>query len=186
MVARTHGIVAFACLITTAVYYPPEEVGVATVVIALIANTIGSMLPDIDQATNKLWDMLPLGDSVGKFMTKIFPAHRTLSHSFLGIVLFDQLTYWLFPKILNGLYINPWLVSLSLMIGYISHLLADSITEEGLPLLYPLKIKFGLPPVKSWRIKTGQWFEKYIVTPGVMIYIIIFASSQWSTLYRLL
>lgn len=184
MLGRTHNMIAFAALLTAVVYYPPVELSTATVVVALIANTAGSMLPDLDQATNRLWDMLPFGDAVGKLLSKAFLSHRSLSHSFLGVIMFDQLSYWIFPRILNGSYINPWIVSLSLMIGYLSHLLADGVTEEGLPLLFPLKYKFGFPPIKSWRIKTGKWFENFVVTPLVIVYVTWRIVSSWSSISK--
>lgn len=183
MLARTHNIFSFACLLTAAVYFPPKDITTATIIVSLIANTVGSMLPDIDQATNKLWDMLPFGDNVGKVLRNLFLSHRTLSHSLIGIILFDQGSYWLFPKIFNGEYIDPYTVSMALMIGYLSHLLADSVTEEGLPLFFPLKYKFGFPPIKKWRIKTGQWFEKFVVTPGVVIYVLWTVVIQIDTLF---
>lgn len=186
MVARTHNVVAFASLLTVAVLYPPKNLTTSTLVVCLIANTIGGMLPDIDQATSKLWGMLPFGNSIGKVLSKVFLSHRTFSHSLLGLFVTYKLTYWLSPMILNGLYINSSLVALALMIGFISHLLADCLTEEGLPLLFPLKYKFGFPPIKSWRIQTGHWFEKYIFAPGVVVYILIFAINNWSTIYHLL
>jgi membrane-bound metal-dependent hydrolase YbcI (DUF457 family) len=60
------------------------------------------------------------------------------------------------------------------MIGFISHLLADSITEEGVPLLFPISFKFGFPPIKSWRIVTGKWFENLVIFPSLAAYLFIF------------
>ena len=179
MIARTHNIIAFASILTLAIYYPPTHLTTSTVVIALIANTIGSMLPDIDQASNKLWDMLPFGDNVGKILSNIFLSHRSLSHSLIGLFIADKIILWLLPKILNGSNISMHFVWISIMIGYISHLLADGLTEEGIPLLFPIKVKFGFPPIKSWRIKTGHWVEKYLITSGVVVYIFWMAVSNW-------
>lgn len=185
MLARTHNIIAFAGLLSAAVYFPQKDISAATFVVCLVANTAGSMLPDIDQASNKLWDMLPFGDNAGKYLSKLFLSHRGLSHSLLGLFLVDKIVYLTFPKIFNGSYINAELVYFSLMIGYISHLLADSFTEEGLPLLFPFNIKFGFPPIKSWRIKTGHWFENFVVAPGVILFIFWFGLNHWSDIYLL-
>jgi len=164
-------MIAFASLLTVATYYPQTNLGTATIIVSLIANTVGSMMPDLDQASNKLWDMLPYGDTVGKYLSKMFLSHRNFSHSIIGSVVMIKASFMLLENILNASYLNSHIVATSLMIGYISHLLADGVTEEGLPLLFPLGNKFGFPPIKSWRIKTDKWFERYVVVPGVLLYI---------------
>lgn len=186
MIARTHNIFAFASLITVAVFYHPEELNTITLLTSLIANSVGSMFPDIDQATNKLWDMLPMGDAVGQFVTKALLPHRSFSHSAIGIFSFGLLFSNLLPLIFNATYIDSWMVFVSFIVGYISHLMADGFTEEGLPLLYPIRYKFGFPPIKKWRIKTGKWFEKYVITPGLVIYVIWLTTSNWGLFYKLI
>lgn len=180
MIARTHNIIAFASLLTAAIYFPQKDLNMATIAVSLIANTAGSMLPDIDQASNKLWDMLPFGDNVGKVFSKTLISHRSISHSLLGFFIFEEISQFLLPKILNGDYINSAVVFVSLVIGYISHLFADSLTEEGLPPLFPWGYRFGFPPIKSWRIKSGHWFEKLIITPGVVIYLLWLGVNHWN------
>jgi len=63
MTAKTHDIFALASLVTVAAYYPPESLTVATVFVALVANNLGALIPDMDSASNRLWDLLPAGDS---------------------------------------------------------------------------------------------------------------------------
>jgi inner membrane protein len=179
MVANTHNLIAFASLLTAAVYFPPDNLTLATLILALVANVIGSLLPDLDQASNRLWDLLPGGDGLGKLLKHVFLAHRTLSHSLIGLFLVYKAVYWLLPRLFNLNYIDYPIITLALMIGYISHLVADGLTEEGLPLLFPLKIKFGFPPFKSWRIKSGKWFEKYVVFTGVMVYLVWLIVNNW-------
>jgi inner membrane protein len=176
MTSRTHDIFAFASLISLASYYPPASLNLTTTVACLVGNVVGSLLPDADQATNRLWDLLPAGNQVGKVFRNLFLHHRTLSHSILGAFLIYEILSFLLAKFLNPAYVNTTLVLLSIMIGYLSHLLADSFTEEGVPLLFPFKFKFGIPPISSWRIKTGKWFEKFVVFPGIVIYIIWFSA----------
>ena len=72
------------------------------------------------------------------------------------------------------------------MIGYTAHLLADGLTEEGLPLLFPIRIKFGFPPFKKWRIKTGGWMENFIIFPGAIGYIVWFGLNHQDKLINLL
>ena len=46
------------------------------------------------------------------------------------------------------------------MIGVVSHLFMDLFTKEGIPLLLPIPVKFGIPPLKALRITTGKLAEK--------------------------
>lgn len=130
--------------------------------------------------------MLPAGNFVGKIFRKLFIAHRTLSHSFLGVFLVHKLLWWLLPKLLNPDSINIELIYYAIIIGFVSHLALDFFTEEGLPLLFPIKLKFGFPPFKHWRIETGKWFEKFVVFPGIIVYIIWFVGVNQERLIRIL
>ncbi|HEX8923512.1 MAG TPA: metal-dependent hydrolase [Patescibacteria group bacterium] len=184
MVSKTHDLGAFASLITAAVLYPPPPVGLGTALAAMIFNIIGALLPDIDQASNRLWDLLPGGNFLGKILRNLFLAHRTISHSLLGLWLTYKISQWLIPQIFNAGFIKPEIIITALMIGYISHLFMDGLTEEGIPLLFPIKLKFGLPPIKRMRIKTGHWFEKWIIFPLLIVYIIGFGFLNWQSLWN--
>ena len=184
MLSRTHDIGAFATLLTVASYSSPSQLGIATIIVALIANIIGALLPDLDQASNRLWDLLPGGNYLGKLLRRAFLSHRTLSHSILGVYLIYQINYWLIFKLFNPSFVSPEIIFYSLMIGYISHLVLDALTEEGIPLLFPIGWKFGFPFIRRWRIKTGHWFENYIIFPGITIYILWQFYFSWSVLLR--
>jgi len=185
MTSRTHDVFAFASLMSISAYYPPSSLNTATLMVSLVGNIIGSLLPDIDQATNQLWNLLPAGNSIGKVFRKWFLAHRTLSHSLLGIFLVHKFLWWILPKILNPNYLNITLICYSIMIGFVSHLILDFFTEEGLPLFFPIKIRVGFPPVSSWRIETGKWFEKLVVFPGIIAYSIWFVFNHQGELINI-
>lgn len=174
MTARTHDAFAFASLVTVAAYYPPESLNLLTLFAAIVGNNIGALIPDMDSAGNRLWDLLPAGNFLGRIFKRIFYKHRTLSHSLLGFFLTYQILAWALPKFLNPSFIDPTIVLLAIMIGFLSHLLADSLTKEGLPLLFPIRINFGIPPIASLRITTGKWVERYLIFPCVWIYLILF------------
>ncbi len=178
MTARSHDSFAFATLVTVSAFIQPQPLNVLTLFVAVIANNIGALIPDMDQAGNRLWDLLPAGDYIGKIFRRIFYKHRTLSHSLLGAFLIFKSLDWLLPKIANPVFINPDIILVSIMIGYLSHLLADSLTEEGLPLLFPLPLNIGFPPIASWRMTTGSWFETYFVQPGIFVYLIWFIATH--------
>lgn len=186
MTARTHDAFAFASLVTVAVFYPPESITILTLFVAIVANIVGALIPDMDQASNRLWDLLPWGDELGRVFRRIFYKHRTLSHSLLGAFLISKVLEWGLPKLLNPAFINPDIIFISMMIGYISHLVADSMTKEGLPLFFPFPFEIGFPPIKALRITTGKWFEKYIVLPSVGVYLIWFIFTYQDTLTNIL
>ena len=186
MTARTHDGFAFASLLTIATLYPPASLNLLTVGASIIGNIIGALIPDMDQAGNRLWDLLPGGDSLGKIFRQIFYKHRTITHSLLGVFLIYKGLNWLLPKFLNASFIDPQMIFISIMIGYLSHLLADAFTKEGLPLLFPIPINFGLPPIAVLRITTDSWVETYIVQPGIGIYLIWFITTHQSQVLSLI
>jgi membrane-bound metal-dependent hydrolase YbcI (DUF457 family) len=86
----------------------------------------------------------------------------------LGVIGFG----WIAQKILRWtagwVLVDNTIVWWAFLLGVISHLVADSLTKEGVPLLWPLPIKFGIPPIKALRITTGEWMEK-VVFVGLLI-----------------
>jgi inner membrane protein len=172
MTSKTHNAISFAALLTAAVLTPVQALNFLTLFSCIVGNIIGTLSPDLDQASNRLWDFLPGGDFTGRIFRPLFMGHRALSHSLLGVFIYYELIKWALPMILNPLFVDINLVLASVMIGFITHLAADGITEDGLPLFFPFKIRVGFPPITSWRIKTGRWFENLVVLPGTAAYII--------------
>lgn len=172
MTAKTHNAIAFASLLALASYYVPENINVTTLGLSLVGVSMGALIPDMDQAGNALWNLLPGRHSVGRIFRKVFYKHRTITHSVLGVYLIYKFLDFLFHKIFNPGFIDPNIILASVMIGFVSHLLADSFTEEGLPLFFPLKFTFGIPPIKKVRIKTGKWFENLIIFPSVWVFVV--------------
>jgi len=68
-------------------------------------------------------------------------------------------------QILNAFNMVWWAV----MIGYLSHLIMDSLTTEGVPWFFPIPVRLGFPPIKIMRIKTGGLLEKILVFPGLLL-----------------
>lgn len=61
------------------------------------------------------------------------------------------------------------LVTWGFGIGYVSHLLTDALTKEGVPLLYPLvKTRFRVAD-----ITTGQFFERSVLSPLLMVAAVV-------------
>jgi inner membrane protein len=169
MTGRTHDLIAFTALSAVVMYQPLHPVSLGTALIAFNANMVGGLMPDIDQPTAKLWGDIPAGSVFSRIFTPLLGGHRFISHSFFGIALFGFLMHWFLTLASKTVLVDMNIVWIAFMIGYISHLLADTITHEGVPWLFPLPTKFGIPPIKSLRMKTGGIIEKFIIFPGFIM-----------------
>ena len=186
MVSRTHDAFAFASLVSVAAFFPLPAMNLGTAICAVIAADAGAAVPDMDTAGNRLWEMLPQGDKIGKILRNVFYKHRTFTHSIIGVFTLYKFFEWILPKFLNSQFIDHHVILWSIMIGIVSHLVSDSLTEEGIPLFFPLRFTFGMPPVRQMRIKTGHWFEHFVVYPGIWAYVIWLVFSKETVLLGIL
>ncbi|HSX09803.1 MAG TPA: metal-dependent hydrolase [Candidatus Saccharimonadales bacterium] len=170
MTGRTHDMAAFTTLTAVVVMSSLPHMTLATGITAVVANLMGGIAPDIDQPTAPLWKNLPIGRYVGRTFDKFLGGHRFLSHSILGAFIFG----FLFHYILNVLRpsfpnLNMTIIWWAFMFGFGSHLIMDTLTTEGVPWLLPIPFKFGIPPIKAFRIQTDGLIERFIVFPGLML-----------------
>ncbi len=113
-------------------------------ILLLIFVLLGSLLPDIDEKHSKATQWTGL---IGQ-ITSFFSKHRGFFHSLFFLILTTLTTKYVF----NEYY--AW----GIFIGITSHLLADSLTKQGLPIMYPFSFK-----IKGF-FKTNGWGEKLIQT----------------------
>src|SRR5258708_7248053 len=66
MTARTHDLAAITALGLVALVFPVHDLTLSTALVAILANQIGGIVPDIDQPTAPLWRNLPIGRVFGK------------------------------------------------------------------------------------------------------------------------
>jgi inner membrane protein len=168
---RTHDLAAITLLGAVVLYQPEHTVSLATAVVAVFANLIGGITPDIDQPTAPFWHNLPIGGVVGRIFDKLLGGHRFITHSLLGVAIIGYLLHWLL------VFLHPIMASVdgnlvwwAFMLGVASHLVTDSLTKEGVPWLLPIPIKFGIPPLKALRITTGKVVEMFIIFPGLLAF----------------
>ncbi|CAN5339776.1 hypothetical protein BH10PAT1_BH10PAT1_4700 [soil metagenome] len=169
MTGRTHDLAAFTTLTYFIATQPLIPMSLATGFTALAASMVGGVAPDIDQPTGTLWRKFPTGGIFGKLAHPFLGRHRTISHSLFGLILFG----FIFSKILNYahtfLLVDTHIVWWAFILAYISHLIMDTFTKEGVPWLFPIAIRFGFPPIKAWRITTGKLVESSFVFPVLLI-----------------
>jgi inner membrane protein len=155
--------IPLALLVKKAIYY--------------CAVGFGALLPDIDNARSIMGRKFGI---ISKTIQSI-AGHRTVFHSLLGLLLgsllaigLEQVTIWLLA--LRGWAIPAELVSgshivfFAVLFGCMVHIAADALTTGGVPLLWPIRKRFGFPPYRRWRFNTGSWQEAVIVW-GFMILV---------------
>ena len=127
------------------------------------AAHIGSLFPDIDQRKSDISKSLPIISKL--FGTKM--RHRGFTHSLLFISILGLiLGFIIFITDYNIIAIS---IAFGFLIGYISHLVLDLLTENGIEIFYPCKINFKLA-----TINTGSKVEKFLnKTFKVLIWILI-------------
>lgn len=187
MTARTHDMAAFTALGVAFVLAGEQTLTLSTILVAIFANLVGGITPDIDQPTAPFWRNLPVGRYFGRIFAAVNGGHRFITHSLIGLALFGFAANWflvfIHPLMPN---VNIDLVWRAFMIGMISHLVLDSFTKEGVPWLLPIPFKFGFPPIKKFRIVTGKKIETWIVFPGLIIASIVFYSQHYERILDIL
>lgn len=155
---------------------------------------LGALAPDIDNARSTI------GKRAGIVSKGIqhFAGHRTIFHSLfglamvgvfvwavqygLGLLLYYQLGLHRAGAAL-GAGLGPGLnltsgggvALVALLVGYFLHLVADSLTLGGVPWLWPSHQRFGFPPERNWRFKSGSRAEPVVVvTVSVLVIVGVF------------
>ncbi|MBP1890544.1 inner membrane protein [Clostridium moniliforme] len=111
---------------------------------------IGSFSPDIDMKSSYISKRHPL---LSKYFGSKFK-HRGFTHSLLFLIILFLICKILITKTNENVLVIT--ICYGFLVGYISHLILDLITKEGIELLYPIKFNF-----KIFFIKTNSNGEKY-------------------------
>lgn len=135
---------------------------------------LGSLLPDIDSPQSTLGRLLPF---VSTRIERRW-GHRTVTHCLLALAALAVLTVPLALFHLAGY--------AALLIGFLSHLLADCATKTGLPLLHPNPAICEFPGNDRFRIQTGSLAELILLVVLILLLILAFPLSQMGGLWRAL
>jgi inner membrane protein len=149
MKSNTHllGGVAAGAIYKTITELPPETLQHELTFYG--AAVFGSLLPDLCHPGSYLGKKTSF---LSKTISKTF-GHRTITHSWIMILLILQLPEWI-----DWIYKES--LSMGLAAGVISHILLDAATSRGVQLLYPLPIRFRLP----LYTKTGSKSESTVAS----------------------
>jgi len=169
MTGRTHDLAALTTLTILVATQPLTPITIGTLFTAIAANMIGGVAPDIDQPTSKIWKQIPAGSIIGKVVRPFFGAHRSISHSLIGVLIFGFISREILRYVNTFLLVDMDIVWITFMLGLLSHLIADSLTKDGVPWLFPIPIRFGFPPFRGLRITTGKLLESSFVFPSLLL-----------------
>ncbi|OGD65944.1 hypothetical protein A2215_04060 [Candidatus Berkelbacteria bacterium RIFOXYA2_FULL_43_10] len=180
MTGKTHRTLGIASGTLACAAYAQNSYSPSTLFASLAISYFGSLLPDIDRSASLIWESLPFGKTAGKVVDPFFK-HRNITHSLLGLALFNFAVLGL-----TRIFPDYWLIDANVLflvffVSYGSHLVADMFTEEGIPLFFPMKKMIGIPPkpFESVRIVTGKWFENLIIYPAVNVGLILVIVLYW-------
>lgn len=104
--------------------------------------------------------------------------HRGPTHSFLALATIFYSTvimYLLFPDLS--------LVWAAIITGYLFHLIADSLTDRGIPLLWPKQGRFLIHQL--WRYDSGKVKEENLTMVLNVMTITVWIYNFWRIFYRL-
>lgn len=167
--------------------YNPVSVGWVVAIIMIIAVMIGALTPDLDQPAANIWRRMLGGRAIGNIFQAFSGGHRHMTHSLIGIFVVGYLIRYLMLHLLKAdFHADALYIWRAFMIGYISHPIADTLTDMGVPWLWPLNLKIKIPPgPEEVRVTTESLVEKIIVRGGIFIALIILLRSHWDTFIRL-
>ncbi|MBU6389216.1 metal-dependent hydrolase [Patescibacteria group bacterium] len=187
MTGKTHQAIGLTAGTAAYLIYVTPVYGPASLAWVLVLSSLAALLPDVDQPGSKIWKILPFG-KVGGELVNPFLQHRNLSHSLLGLALVAWGSHALLYLIPSYWGVNIPVVWAVFLISYASHLLADMVTVEGIPLLFPYQRMFGIPPypLQGVRIETGGWFENLVIFPAVNLLFLVLLWMKWPVLHTLL
>ena len=174
MLGPSHAAIGAAAAVVTAhalgveavlarsIHGPAALVTAATVAMVGPVGALAALLPDLDEPTSTLGALLP------RWWHRLTPGHRRSTHSLLAVALVGGAV----RLALGALGVNGFPLELAIavvVVGMLSHLAADAITDHGVPLLWPWHQHFG---VKLFR--TGSPLEH------VVVFLVVAGTAWWA------
>lgn len=116
---------------------------------------LGALLPDIDHPASKL----------GRYFKSLrwFAKHRGFFHSLFAAVLFTVLVH-----LANESISYPALYAVAFLLGFLSHLVLDAWTKEGIQPFFPVNIRF------KGKRKVGspmEWLLSFVMVGLILVLV---------------
>lgn len=149
MTGRTHLVLGLAFGVAVASVAPPD---LASRAMIIVVGGIGGLLPDIDHPKSIVSGYLP---GVGH-MVRVFASHRGPTHSLFFVSTLIAVLFAIHA---------PIHVIAAGAGGLLSHILADMLTVNGVPILLPVSRRyFRLVP--ALVLGPTQWILESVATVG--------------------
>lgn len=129
---------------------------------AVAGAIIGSLLPDVDSPRSYIGRVMPFAS----IPIERRWGHRTITHSLLCMFALSVVTLPLLAY--------QTACYAAILLGYMSHLIADSATKSGVPLFYPHTAVCVFPGSARYRVKTGSLLGEGTVLAVVVILLLLF------------
>lgn len=166
----SHAICGLGAVAVAARFTPLAPTLVDTLVLGAL-GVAGALLPDVDsdeatirQVTGTARSQGCAGGALSALVSWLGGHRGALTHSLLA---------WVVASALALVYFHGNMTGVAFSLGYLSHLAADALTVEGVPLLWPIwRRRIRLLP--SWvAIRTGGWREYLaMVALGVAVVLL--------------
>lgn len=163
MKGGSHLLVSYAALYATHRLIVPLAASPVDWLVILGAASVGALLPDVDsdesairQATHTARSNGCLGRLSSLGISAITGGHRNFTHTLAAWGMFTVLF------LMGAMQFRVIGAAVAFSIAYLSHLLADALTVQGVPLLWPLKFDVHLLP-RPLRIRTGSFAEYAVI-----------------------
>lgn len=162
MTGKTH-IVGGVCLATASSYFlhicePTSSVEFVTWGLTYAApSVIGALSADFDHWNSKISNVNILTKLLS-IIIRIVCGHRGMLHSPFFVILLSMLFGYLYAYVCPIALVGNMMIGF--LVGYISHLILDLLTAQGLPLLFPFTWEDGRPKKYSFfSFKENGLFE---------------------------
>ncbi|MEX1112376.1 MAG: metal-dependent hydrolase [Candidatus Andersenbacteria bacterium] len=184
MLGTTHQLIALLAALWLATLYP-VHLGPILGTIAVIAVMIGALTPDLDQPAANLWRRMLAGRAIGNIFQMFSGGHRHLTHSFIGIIGIALLLRWSIHTFVHPNFVpEATILWYAYMIGYISHPIADTLTDLGVPWFWPFPLQIKIPPgSRALRVTTGSFVETILFRVGIVIAATLILRTHWETIW---
>lgn len=186
MTAITHQLFALLAALWIGIQYP-VSMGPIVGILALISVMVGALTPDLDQPAANIWRRLLGGHTIGNIFQAFSGGHRHFTHSIVGILLIGLAWRWFIHELIQPDYVYQAMILFhAFMIGYISHPVADTLTDRGVPWFWPLPFHIKVPPgPEELRVTTDSIVERILIRGGIIICAVLLLSSYGSVAIRM-
>jgi membrane-bound metal-dependent hydrolase YbcI (DUF457 family) len=168
MKGGSHLLIAFAGVAAIHKAITPLAASPWEIALVIGAAAVGALLPDIDSDESTIRQATATAPSrgcVGRVASPVIGllsgGHRNLTHTLIVWLAFSLLAFWPGQA-------GP---AIAFSAAYLLHLVADGLTVNGLPYLWPFyRRPIHLLP-RPLRISTGSFYE-YAVTVAVGVGVV--------------